>query len=151
MLSVKLADDGNLCLDERQQRLERYALRRAAAWSDFDAAEQAAAEIVKRFGAIEARDLGLMRLHREPMFTALQTACVIAYRRPFTAGNAIERIATRYGVYSKLEWQTRPERLFIWAARLSGDTDAAERKFVVPRNPMTKSTTEVMMPGEAAA
>jgi hypothetical protein len=150
MLSVKLVDNGDLCLDERQQRLERYALRLAAAWADFDTAEQSAAEIVRRFGMVEPRDLGLMRLHREPIFTALQTACVVAYRRPFAAGNGIERISIKYSAYSKQEWRELHERLFLWAARLSGDTDVSARQFVVARNREAKSASERLLLGEAS-
>jgi hypothetical protein len=149
-LSVKVADTDNHCADERQRYLERHALRLSAAWSDFDNAEQSAAEIVRRFGSIEPRDLGLMRLHREPVFIALQTACVVTYRRPFAAGNGIERIAARYAVYSKPEWQELHERLFTWAARLSGDTDVSTRHFVVARDRLSKDPIERYIVGEAS-
>ena len=150
MPSVKLVDSDEFFMDRRQQHLERHALRLAAAWSDFDKTEHAASEIIRRFGDIEPRDLGLMRLHKEPMFAALQTACVIGYTRPFAVGNGIERIAVKYALYSKTDWQELHEDLFVWAARLSGDSDVSARQFVVARDRASKDKADRFVIGEAS-
>jgi hypothetical protein len=150
MPSLKLVESDESYMDQRQQQLERHALRLAAAWSDFDTTEQAALEIVRRFGAVEPRDLGLMRLHKEPMFAALQTACVIGYVRPFAAGNGIERIAVKYSLYSRTDWHELHEDLFAWAARLSGASDVSARQFVVARDRASKDAANRFVIGEAS-
>jgi hypothetical protein len=121
-------------LDQKQRDAERHAVRLAAAWSDFEVAEQAAIEIVRRFGAIEARDFGLMRLHKHPLFAALQVACVMSYTRSFAEADSIERISPKYAKYSKPEWQEFHEELFIWRAYLSGERNMAAREFVIARD-----------------
>lgn len=131
MLSVNLlATEDDFHMAQQQALLERHALRLAAAWSDFDMVEHAAAEIVRRFGAINVADHGLLRLHKEPMFAALQTACVIGYTRPFTEPNALE---PKYRSYFKPEWQDLHETLFVWKERLSGDLGVSFRQFVIAR------------------
>lgn len=116
-------------VDQRQKSLEREARRLASAWSDFDTVEQLANEVIRRFGAIEPRDLGVLRLHKDPIFTALQTACVVGYVRPFLAG--LERLNADYGTYSKSEWQNLHEDMFVWKERFAGDGSLVFRQYVV--------------------
>src|ERR1051325_1918254 len=83
-------------VDETQQGFERLAVRLAAAWSEFDIAEQSVSEIIRRFGPIEARNNGLVRLHKHPLFAALQIACVVSYTKPFVNGNGIGPLQKKY-------------------------------------------------------
>jgi hypothetical protein len=138
-------------LDQRQKGFERHAVKLAAAWSDFDVAEQAAIEIIRRFGAIEARNFGVMRLHKHPLFAALQTACVISYTRPFAGDNGIERISPKFTQFSKPEWQEFHEELFIWRDYLSGDRNFSSREFVVARDAASKGRVDRFVIGEASA
>lgn len=131
---------------QRQDLLERHALRLAAAWSDFDMVEQSAAEIVRRFGAIEPNDHGVLRLHKQPLFTALQTACVIGYTRPFAEGSALD---PKYRNYPKTEWQDLHEVLFVWNERLCGDLGTSFRQFMVTRHTDNSDASDRFILGEA--
>lgn len=125
-----LNTDGDYHLAQRHDFLEWHALKLAAAWSDFDMVEHSAAEIIRRFGTIKETDNGLLRLHKEPMFMALQTACVIGYTRPYSETSGLD---TKYGNYDKSEWQDLHETLFVWKERLSGNLGVSLRRFVVAR------------------
>lgn len=129
MLSVNLLETENdYHVAQRQEFLERHALKLAAAWSDFDMVENAAAEIVRRYGSIRATDYGLLRLHKEPMFVALHTACVIGYTRPYSDSGGLD---TKYSSYARPEWQDLHETLFVWKERLTGDLGVSFRQFLV--------------------
>lgn len=129
MLSVTLlATEDDYYMAERQDFLERHALKLAAAWSDFDMVEHAAIEVVRRFGTTRANDHGLLRLHKEPLFLALQTACVVGYTRPFSENTGLD---PKYSVYQKPEWQDLHETLFVWKERLCGEVGVSFRQFAV--------------------
>lgn len=151
MLSVTLLateDDYNMA--QRQDFLERHALKLAAAWSDLHMVEQSAAEIVHRFGAVRTNEAGLLRLHKEPMFVALQTACVVGYTRPFSENTGLDQ---KYGVYSKPEWQDLHETLFVWKERLSGELGVAFRQFAVTpeTQPQRDGSVDRYIIGEATS
>jgi hypothetical protein len=125
-----LATEDDYYMAQQQELLERHALRLAAAWSDFDMVEHAAAEVVRRFGSMNTNEHGLVRLHKEPMFTALHTACVIGYTRPYSEASGLD---AKYRTYPKPEWQDLHETLFVWKERLSGELGVSHRQFVVAR------------------
>jgi hypothetical protein len=127
----QLETEVNSHIYQKRDFLERHALKLAAAWSDFDMVEHSATEIVRRYGAIRPTDHGLLHLHKEPMFIALQTACVIGYTRPFSDSSGLD---AKYSIYPKPEWQDLHETLFVWKERLSGDLGVSFRQFVVARD-----------------
>lgn len=131
---------------QRQDFLERHALKLAAAWADFDMVENSAAEVVRRYGSIRPTEQGLLRLHKEPMFIALQTACVIGYTRPYADSGGLD---AKYGVYSKPEWQDLHETLFVWKERLTGELGNAFRQFVIARDTENGRTSDRYVLGEA--
>lgn len=148
MISTKLFDNNDYeYMAQRQKQLERDARRLASAWSDFDTVEQLATEVVRRFSVTEPRDLGVLRLHKEPVFVALQTACVIGYTRPFMAG--LDRFDAKYTLYTKPEWQGLHEELFVWKERLSGDGNLAFRQYVVAPDIESKQRSDRFVIGEA--
>jgi hypothetical protein len=134
ILTARLPGDDYQELDQRQMLIERRALTLAAAWSDFHVVEETAAEVVRRFGMIEPRDLWVIRLHKHPLFVALQSACVTGYTRPFLVDHGLGQVAEKYCTYTHPEWEELHEDLFVWRERLSGDGDIAFRQFVVARN-----------------
>lgn len=138
-------------MEATQKGFERHAVRLAAAWSDFDIAEQSALEVIRRFGAIEARHVGLVRLHKHPLFAALQIACVVSYTKPFSSVNGFDRLDPKYGKYSRPEWQQFHEELFVWRDYLSGQRNIAAREFAVARDPDSKDTIDRFVIGEASA
>lgn len=133
---------------QRQDFLERHALKLAAAWADFDMVEHSAAEVVRRYGSIRAIDHGLLRLHKEPLFIALQTACVIGYTRPYADNGGLD---AKYGVYSKPEWQDLHETLFVWKERLTGELGIAFRQFVVAPEDERSGAANRYVLGEATS
>lgn len=148
MLYANLSDNDNdrYSMDQKQKQLESRALALAAAWSDFDVVEESAKEVVRRFGAIEPRDLGIMRLHKHPLFVSLQAACVIGYTRPFA--NGLELISAECSKYSKREWQELHEDLFVWRTCLTGYSSS--RQFVVARDVEGKQTSHRYVIAEAS-
>lgn len=108
--------------------LEARALELTAAWADFNVVEQSAKEVIRRFQAVQAaEDIATAQLRKDPLFVALQIACVFGYTRPFA--NGLERIAAGYGKYRKGEWQQLHEALFAWRTYLTGSS--VEREFIV--------------------
>lgn len=136
-------------LADRQSELEAKAQQLAAAWTDFDMVENIAAEVVRRFGSIDPRDFGVLRLHREPVFVAFQTAAVSGYVRPFIQGGGLDRIAEKYSSYDKPEWMKLHDELLFWHYRLSGENSARERQFIVAPDDTRSSKSFVV--GEATA
>lgn len=124
--------------------LEARALELVAAWSDFDVAEQSAKEIIRRF---QANEPVTVHLPSHPLFLSLQTACVIAYTRPFA--NGLELISPDYGTYFNSEWQQLHEQLFVWRTYLTGSS--IERRFIVAREGGSKESPERLLIVEAGA
>lgn len=148
MLSLRLiTNDDYEYLAGRQTELEQHARQLVAAWSDFDIVERSANEVIRCFGNIEPRDLGVMRLHKEPNFLALQMACVVGYVRPFAAGLA--RLDAMYAIYIKPEWQDFHEDLFVWKEKLTGDRNMASRRYVIAPNIDRNADGERFVAGEA--
>lgn len=129
-LTLAVTNDSQ-ALADNQSYLEGRAVRLAAAWSDFDMVENVAGEVVRRFGPIDPRDFGVLRLHREPLFVASQIAAVTGYVRPFIQGDGLERLSAKYSTYEKAEWRHLHSELFSWHHRLSGDSSSRDRQFMV--------------------
>lgn len=147
-LTIAIRDDYQ-ALAENQADLEQRALRLAAAWSDFDMAENIAGEVVRRFGPIDPRDFGVLRLHREPVFVAFQTAAVSGYVRPFIQGGGLERLSAKYSTYDKPEWKQLHSELLFWHYRLSGESSCADRQFMVAPEEAGNRTSGEFVIGEA--
>lgn len=143
MLSVNVLEtEEDYCVAQNQIVAERRALKLASAWSDLYMVQQAAGEVVRRFGAIHAADHGLLRLHKEPLFLAFQTACVVGYTRVFGEPTGLD---ARHSVYPKPEWQDLHETLFVWKERVSGELGTSFRHFVVARELATDSNNRYII------
>jgi hypothetical protein len=149
-LTLAITDDDQTLADN-QGYLEHRALRLAAAWQDFDTVENIAGEISRRFGAIDPRDFGVLRLHREPIFIALQTAAVTLYVRPFTVDGGLERLAAKYATYDRPEWKQLHAELCLWRHRTSGESSGRDRQFMIaPRETRDPAWDEFVV-GEASS
>lgn len=148
-LTLAIAD-GDETQADSQRYLEHRALRLAAAWEDFDIVENIAGEIARRFGPIDPRDFGVLRLHREPVFIALQTAAVTLYVRPFVGDGGLERLSAKYATYDNPEWKQLHAELFLWRHRISGESSGRDRQFMIaPRETRDPAWDEFVV-GEAS-
>lgn len=150
MLRMTLQTNDYQLLSEHQRVLERKALKLAAAWSDFDSVETISGEIIRRFGSIDPRDLGVIRLHKHPLFVALQTAAVTHYVRPFIEDGGIGQVEPKYGTYNNIEWNRMHSELFVWQHRLTGECHAPSRQFMVAPDEVRNPTSGRFVIGEAS-
>lgn len=111
-------------------KLQRQVIKLAGAWCDFDMTESIASETLACFGQLKPEEVSL-RLHKEPIFFSLQTACIVSYARPFTSNEGLGALTGKLAIYRNAEWQQFHKDLMLMRNKFFAHNDIGFRSIQV--------------------